>query len=217
MTSRTGFSVRDLVPGVAAMTVVVVASNILVLYPVQMTIGALNLADLLTWGAFTYPAAFFVTDMTNRRYGPTVARLVVVAGFAVAVALSVYLSTPRIAIASGSAFLVGQLLDVTVFNRLRRSSWWRAPLAASIFGSLLDTVLFFSLAFSASAGVLGPNDAFAIESAPFLGLFAAEFPRWVSWAAGDFSVKMLAALAFLLPYRALLGVVGAWTPMPRRG
>lgn len=217
MTSGTGFSVRDLVPGVAAMTVVVVASNILVLYPVQMTIGALNLADLLTWGAFTYPAAFFVTDMTNRRYGPTIARLVVVAGFAVAVALSVYLSTPRIAIASGSAFLVGQLLDVTVFNRLRRSSWWRAPLAASIFGSLLDTVLFFSLAFSASAGVLGPNDAFAIESAPFLGLFAAEFPRWVSWAAGDFSVKMLAALAFLLPYRALLGIVGAWTPVARRG
>lgn len=217
MTSRTGFSVRDLVPGVVAMTAVVVASNILVLYPVQMTIGALNLADLLTWGAFTYPAAFFVTDMTNRRYGPTVARLVVVAGFAVAVALSVYLSTPRIAIASGSAFLVGQLLDVTVFNRLRRSSWWRAPLAASIFGSMLDTVLFFSLAFSASAGVLGPNDAFAIESAPFLGLFAAEFPRWVSWAAGDFSVKMLAALAFLLPYRALLGLVGAWTPVARRG
>lgn len=217
MTSRTSFSVRDLLPGVAAMTVVVVASNILVLYPVQMTIGALNLADLLTWGAFTYPAAFFVTDMTNRRYGPTIARLVVVAGFAVAVALSVYLSTPRIAIASGSAFLVGQLLDVTVFNRLRRSSWWRAPLAASIFGSMLDTVLFFSLAFSASAGALGPNDAFAIESAPFLGLFAAEFPRWVSWAAGDFSVKMLAALAFLLPYRALLGVVGAWTPVPRRG
>ncbi len=217
MTSRTGFSVRDLVPGVVAMTAVVVASNILVLYPVQMTIGALNLADLLTWGAFTYPAAFFVTDMTNRRYGPTVARLVVVAGFAVAVALSVYLSTPRIAIASGSAFLVGQLLDVTVFNRLRRSSWWRAPLAASIFGSMLDTVLFFSLAFSASAGVLGPNDAFAIESAPFLGLFAAEFPRWVSWAAGDFSVKMLAALAFLLPYRALLGFVGAWTPVARRG
>ena len=217
MTSRTGFSVRDLLPGVAAMTAVVVASNILVLYPVQMTIGALNLADLLTWGAFTYPAAFFVTDMTNRRYGPTIARLVVVAGFAVAVALSVYLSTPRIAIASGSAFLVGQLLDVTVFNRLRRSSWWRAPLAASIFGSMLDTVLFFSLAFSASAGFLGADDPFAIESAPFLGLFAAEFPRWVSWGAGDFSVKMLAALAFLLPYRALLGIVGAWTPVARRG
>lgn len=217
MMTRTGFTLGNLVPGVVAMTLVVVASNILVQYPVTATVGRLNLADLLTWGAFTYPAAFFVTDMTNRRYGPAVARLVVVAGFAVAVALSVYLSTPRIAIASGSAFLVGQLLDVTVFNRLRRSSWWRAPLAASIFGSMLDTALFFSLAFSASAGFLGPDDAFALESAPFVGLFATEVPRWISWAAGDFSVKMLAALAFLLPYRALLGIVGVWTPQPRQG
>lgn len=217
MTRRTGLTLGSLAPGVIAMTLVVVASNILVQYPVTATIGRLDLADLLTWGAFTYPAAFLVTDMTNRRYGPGIARLVVVAGFAVAVALSVYLSTPRIAVASGSAFLVGQLLDVTVFNRLRRSSWWRAPLAASIFGSMLDTVLFFSLAFSASAGFLGPDDAFALESAPFVGLFATEVPRWISWAAGDFSVKMLAALAFLIPYRALLGITGVWTPAQRQG
>lgn len=209
--TRSSLPVRPLVC-VAAMVVVVLASNILVQYPVEATIGALSLADLLTWGAFTYPAAFFVTDLTNRWLGPKTARLVVAAGFAVAVALSIALATPRIAIASGTAFLFAQLLDVSIFDWLRRRSWWVAPLVSSVIGSVLDTVLFFSLAFAASFSALGPNDAFAIEAAPLLGLFAVEVPRWMSWAAGDFAVKLIAAGAMLLPFgviRRLVPDIGA--------
>ncbi len=198
---------------VAAMAVVVVASNYLVQFPVQGHLGALNLADLLTWGAFTYPAAFLVTDLTNRKFGPNPARLVVAVGFVFAVALSILLSTPRIAAASGSAFLVAQLLDVTVFNRLRRLSWWKAPFASSLIGSVVDTVLFFSIAFSgAFAVLLGYYDAFAVETTPLLGVFAAEVPRWISWAVGDFSVKILVAVFLLAPYRILLGLL---VPMPK--
>jgi uncharacterized PurR-regulated membrane protein YhhQ (DUF165 family) len=196
---------------VALMTVVVVASNVLVQFPVQGTIGAINLADLLTWGAFTYPFAFLVTDLTNRQYGPKSARIVVAAGFVVGVGLSWYLSQPRIAIASGSAFLFGQLLDISVFNRLRRQAWWRAPLIASVLGSVLDTVLFFSFAFAPVFSVFGPNDAYAIEHAPVLGVMAAEAPRWISWALGDLSVKVIAALVLLLPYGALMSTI---KPMP---
>src|SRR5690606_1727631 len=112
---------------VAAMVAVVAASNILVQFPVRAQFGPLDLADLLTWGAFTYPVAFLVTDLTNRHFGPRRARLVVVAGFAVAVILSIWLATPRIAIASGSAFLVAQLLDISIFHRLRDAAWWKAP------------------------------------------------------------------------------------------
>ena len=193
------------------MTSVVVASNILVQYPVQFTLGAINLADLLTWGAFTYPFAFLVTDLTNRQFGAKAARVVVLCGFVVGVALSWYLSQPRIAIASGSAFLFGQLLDISVFNRLRRQAWWRAPLIASMLGSILDTVLFFSFAFAPAFSVFGPNDAYAIEHAPVLGVLAAEAPRWISWALGDLSVKVLAALVLLLPYGALMSTL---KPMP---
>ena len=193
------------------MTSVVVASNILVQYPVQFTLGAINLADLLTWGAFTYPFAFLVTDLTNRQFGPKAARIVVLCGFVVGVALSWYLSQPRIAIASGSAFLFGQLLDISVFNRLRRQAWWRAPLIASMLGSILDTVLFFSFAFAPAFSIFGPNDAYAIQHAPVLGVLAAEAPRWISWALGDLSVKVLAALVLLLPYGALMSTL---KPMP---
>ena len=192
---------------VAAMGLVVLASNVLVQFPVQAQIGRINLADLLTYGAFTYPAAFFVTDFTNRWLGPKVARQVVLAGFALAVALSVWLSVPRIAIASGTAFLVAQLLDVTIFNRLRRLKWWIAPLTSSLIGSALDTVIFFSLAFAASFAALGPNDLFAIEAAPFLGAFALDVPRWVSWAAGDFTVKMMAAGVMLLPFGVIVHAI----------
>ena len=196
---------------VALMTLVVVASNVLVQFPVQASLGAINLADLLTWGAFTYPFAFLVTDLTNRQYGPRIARLVVAAGFVVGVALSWYLSQPRIAIASGSAFLLGQLLDISVFNRLRRQSWWQAPLAGSMLGSILDTALFFSFAFAPAFSVFGPNDDFATGLAPVLGVLTAEAPRWVSWALGDLSVKVLFALILLMPYGALMSVV---KPMP---
>lgn len=179
--------------GVAAMAALVTASNILVQYPV---------GDFLTWGAFTYPFAFLVTDLTNRRFGPAAARRVVLVGFAVAVALSVALATPRIAIASGSAFLLAQLLDVAVFDRLRTGAWWRAPLTSSLLGSALDTALFFTLAFSAQAAFLGPDEPWALEAAPLLGVGPAA-PFWVSLAVGDFCVKLLIALAALGPYRAI--------------
>jgi uncharacterized PurR-regulated membrane protein YhhQ (DUF165 family) len=196
---------------VLLMALVVVASNFLVQYPVQGMLAGINLGDLLTWGAFTYPFAFLVTDLTNRHYGPRNARIVVIAGFIVAIGLSWYLSQPRIAIASGLAFLLGQLLDISVFNRLRRQSWWQAPLAGSMLGSVLDTALFFSFAFAPAFSVFGPNDAFATEYAPILGVLSADAPRWISWALGDLSVKVLFALILLLPYGALMSVV---KPMP---
>jgi uncharacterized PurR-regulated membrane protein YhhQ (DUF165 family) len=140
---------QSYLPFILAMCAVVAASNYLVQFPVQAQFGGINLAEILTWGAFTYPVAFLVTDLTNRRFGPAAARIVVVSGFVLAVALSIWLATPRIAIASGSAFLVAQLLDVAVFERLRRSAWWKAPLLSSLIGSVVDTVLFFGVAFSA--------------------------------------------------------------------
>jgi hypothetical protein len=190
---------------VTAMAAVVIASNVLVQYP--FTPGGLQ--DLLTWGAFTYPLAFFVTDLTNRRFGPGRARQVVIVGFAMAVALSAVLATPRIAVASGTAFLAAQLLDVAVFDRLRARAWWLAPIASSVLGSLLDTALFFTLAFAASLSVLGANDDFAIAGAPLLGVLGTEAPRWVSWAVGDLGVKLAVALALLLPFGALLRIIPA--------
>ncbi len=188
------------------MAAVVVLSNILVQHPFAFWFGALNLADLLTWGAFSYPLAFLVTDSTNRILGPQAARRVVYSGFAVAVLLSIWAATPRIAIASGAAFLVGQLLDVSVFNRLRGQTWWKAPAFSSLVGSAADTLLFFTLAFAPAFALLGANDPFAIEPAPFLGLYATETPRWVSWAVGDFSVKLLVGGVALIPYRVIVSL-----------
>ncbi|MBO3762411.1 VUT family protein [Ciceribacter sp. L1K22] len=193
------------------MTAVVVASNVLVQYPVDAMFAGINLADLLTYGAFTYPIAFLVTDLTNRQFGPSIARRVVFVGFLVGVTLSFATSSPRIAIASGTAYLAGQLLDVSVFNRLRQLSWWKAPLLGSVFGSILDTVIFFSLSFAPAFVMLGANDDFAIEWAPILGVFATEAPRWMSWALGDFAVKMIVGLVMLLPYGALMNSL---KPMP---
>jgi uncharacterized PurR-regulated membrane protein YhhQ (DUF165 family) len=171
---------RPLVPGVAAMAIVVVASNILV----QFLFG-----DWLTWGAFTYPFAFLVTDLTNRRFGPAAARRVIYAGFAVGVVLSALLATPRIAAASGLAFLLAQLLDVTVFNWLRQQSWWRAPLVSSVLGSVVDTAMFFGIAFIGT------------------GL------PWITWGLGDLAVKLGFALFCLAPYRVLMLRIGpAWAP-----
>lgn len=196
---------------VAFMTLVVVASNFLVQYPVPGSIAGMQLGDLLTWGAFSYPFAFLVTDLTNRHFGPRIARRVVVAGFLVAIVLSFFAATPRIAIASGSAFLFGQLLDISVFNRLRRQSWWRAPLAGSLIGSALDTAMFFSFAFAPFFVFFGPNDSFALETAPLLGILSTEAPRWISWALGDLMVKILCGIVMLLPYGALMSVI---KPMP---
>lgn len=190
---------------IAAMTLVVVASNILVQYP----FAPFGLADYLTWGAFTYPVSFLVTDLTNRRYGAPTARKLVASGFVVAVILSIALATPRIALASGTAFLVGQLLDVGVFNRLRRQAWWHAPLVGSLAGSAVDTALFFSIAFAGDPDMSG--------TVQFAGVQA--MPLWVSLAICDFLVKVALALVALVPYGALLSVVmpveRAGTPAPR--
>jgi uncharacterized PurR-regulated membrane protein YhhQ (DUF165 family) len=161
---------------VAAMAVVVAASNVLVQHP----FAPFGLADYLTWGAFTYPFAFLVTDLSNRAFGPATTRRIVLAGFAVAVVASIVLATPRIALASGTAFLSAQLLDVAVFDRLRHATrWWTAPFVSSLIASALDTALFFSLA------------------------FAGEPLPWVSWALCDFAVKVALAALALVPYRLI--------------
>ena len=209
---------------IAAMTLIVLASNIAVQYPIFAQVGPLQLADVLTYGAFVYPFAFLVTDLTNRRYGARIARRVVFSGFAVAVACSI-LVTPllfqagllafeteagrlaRIAIASGSAFLAAQSLDIFVFDKLRGTRWWRAPVASSLSGSILDTTVFFSIAFATVFVFVGPNDGFALESGPLFGVLSIEAPRWVSWALGDLTVKLTIAICALLPYRLAMQVV----------
>ena len=180
----------------AAMALVVVASNVLVQHPFTPW----GLQDYLTWGAFTYPVAFLVTDLSNRRFGPDVARRVVLVGFVIAVVLSVIFATPRIALASGTAFLTAHLLDIFVFNRLRSGVWWRAPLISSTIGSAVDTVLFFSLAF-AGAGI-------GTAVYPIVG----EAPVWAGWAFVDFLVKLAVALVLLIPFRAMLGIIAEWRP-----
>lgn len=195
---------------VAAMVAVVTASNILVQFPVQADLGPIHLGDLLTWGAFTYPFAFLVSDLTNRFDGPGRARIVVVIGFAVALCLSAFLATPRIAIASATAFLIGQLLDIAVFSRLRNRFWLVPPLSASLLGSLLDTAIFFSIAFAPPFAFIdaffGMADGSLAMPAPWLGI-GAEVPLWLSLASGDFGVKFLAALLLLAPYRLLMNAV----------
>lgn len=208
---------QSYLPFIVAMCAVVAASNYLVQFPVQATLGGVNLADLLTWGAFTYPVAFLVTDLTNRRFGPAAARIVVISGFVLAVALSIWLATPRIAIASGSAFLVAQLLDVAVFQRLRRSAWWKAPLISSVIGSVIDTILFFGVAFSAGFAFL--DTGFGLEDGslgfpvPFLGI-GGDVPLWLSLGAGDFCVKILVALVLLAPYRVLRSFITDRSAVP---
>lgn len=217
------FSRRYVLP-VIAMTIIVLFSNVSVQFPVQGEIGPLKLADLLTWGAFVYPFAFIVTDVNNRLYGPSMARRVVYLGFCLAVVSSV-LFPPilyrlglvpfeteagrllRIALASGTAFLMAQLLDILVFNRLRLMSWWKAPLASGILGTVLDTLTFFTVAFAPLFVFLGPNDAFSLEHAPLFGLLPVEAPRWLSWALGDFGVKLTIAIFGLVPYRVVINSV----------
>ncbi len=188
---------------VAAMAAIIAGSNYLVQFPVHVTLGALNLADLLTYAAFTFPVAFLVTDLTNKLFGAAAARKVVYAGFAIAVVVSIIVASPRIAIASGSAFLISQLLDVSIFDRLRAGAWWRAPLISSMLGAVVDTFIFFLFAFAASLSFLGEGLDFAVQPAPLLGVLAMEAPRWVSWALGDLAVKVAMALALLAPYGVL--------------
>lgn len=204
--SKRNIDMSRIIPGILAMAAVVVASNILV----QFLFG-----QWLTWGAFTYPVAFLVTDVMNRVYGPAVARRVVFAGFLTGVACSLIGTqimlefgpavTLRIAIGSGLAFLTAQMLDVFIFDRLREGRWWRAPLASTLVGSTVDTILFFSIAFSASLTVLEPaNDvSWAGEVLPLLGT-GPMVPLWVSLATADWMVKLSLALLALIPFRIIV-------------
>ncbi|EAR52941.1 membrane protein, putative [Oceanicola granulosus HTCC2516] len=197
-----------LLPGILAMAAIVVASNILVQF--------LLLDGLLTWGAFTYPFAFLVTDVMNRVYGPGPARRVVLAGFVVGIACSLVGSqimlefgpaVPlRVAVASATAFLVAQLLDVAIFARLRGGAWWRAPLVSTFVGSSVDTALFFAVAFSAAVSfgaVADGHVAWAQEAVPFL-LSGPMAPLWVTLAVADWGVKLAVALVALVPFRLIV-------------
>lgn len=162
---------RQFFIAVMIMGLIVVASNVLVQYPINRW---------LTWGAVSYPIAFLVADLLNRRFGPHVARRVAYIGFMLALFASFWVATPRIAIASGSAFLCAQLIDIQVFHRLRHQHWWRAPLLGGIAGATLDTFVFFSVAF---AGTSVP---------------------WVTLLFGDLAVKLVINTLMLAPFRALM-------------
>lgn len=166
---------------VAAMAAVIVLSNVLVQHAIN---------DWLTWGAFSYPLVFLVTDLTNRALGPQVARRLAWIGFAIAVVVSLALAPWRIAVASGAAFLFAQLMDVAVFNRWRAATWWKAPLIGSLVASVVDTAVFFFLA------------------------FAGTDMNWLMLATGDLAVKALMAAVLLAPYRALLPHLQTWAPPP---
>jgi len=173
---------------VFAMCAAVLAANILVQYPFT----PFGLEDVLTFGAFTYPFTFLVNDLTNRRLGLVRTRQVIYVGFGLAVALSALLATPRIALASGTAFIVAQLLDATVFSALRQRAWWLPPLASGLVSSALDTAVFFSLAFSGT-----------------------DLP-WTNWAMADYGVKVAMVALFLAPYRWLIARMPSWSGAPAR-
>ena len=165
------------------MGVVIITSNYLVQFPVNK----FNLDEILTYGAFSYPITFLITDLANRRFGKAKARKLVYFGFTVGILLTLFVSTNfediisiRIAIGSGTAFLVAQLIDVEIFQRLRNNAWFVAPMTSSVFGSVIDTFLFFSISFLGT-GV-----------------------PWVAFAFGDLSVKLLMALLMLIPFRLLI-------------
>ena len=162
---------------ILAMAAVIVLSNVLVQHPIN---------EWLTWGAFSYPVVFLVTDLTNRSLGPAAARRVAWIGFALAVAVSLALAPWRIALASGCAFILAQVLDIALFNRLRRLSWWKAPLIGSLAASVVDTAVFFYLAFAGTE------------------------MDWTLLAAGDLAVKAAMAAVLLAPYRLLLPRLQAW-------
>jgi len=168
------------------MGAVVLASN----YLVQFPINYYGLGEILTYGAFSYPIAFLITDLANRSYGKIVARKTVYIGFIIGIVFTLFFSTNfedlisiRIAIGSGTAFLVAQLLDVQIFDQLRRKKWFVAPLTSSLIGSTIDTFLFFSISF-----------------------YATGIP-WVTLSLGDLAVKILVALIMLIPFRLLLGTL----------
>lgn len=204
---------KHIIPGILAMAAIVVASNILVQF--------LILDGLLTWGAFTYPFAFLVTDLMNRIYGPSAARKVIFAGFIAGIVCSLIgtqiilqgegFTYPavalRVAVGSATAFLIAQLVDVFVFDKLRSGTWWKAPLVSSIIGSALDTAIFFSIAFSQSIQLFGENADMEInwawETTPLL-LSGPDAPLWVTLALTDWFVKLALVLIALVPFRIIL-------------
>ena len=168
------------------MGAVVLASNYLVQFPIKYY----GLEKILTYGAFSYPIAFLITDLANRSYGKVVARRIVYVGFVIGIVFTLFFSTNftdlisvRIAIGSGTAFMVAQLLDVQIFDQLRKKKWFIAPLTSSFIGSTVDTFLFFSISF-----------------------YATGIP-WVTLSLGDLAVKIFVALAMLIPFRLLLGTL----------
>ena len=170
------------------MGVVVLTSNYLVQFPIKYY----GLKDILTYGAFTYPIAFLITDLANRFYGKLLAKKIVYFGFIIGISFTLFFSTNfsdlisiRIAIGSGIAFLVAQLIDVKIFDKLRKKKWYIAPLTSSIIGSTIDTFLFFSISF-----------------------YGTEMP-WITLSLGDLAVKILVTLLMLIPFRLLLGVTRA--------
>ena len=201
-----------LLPGVIAMATIVVASNILVQF--------LIFDGLLTWGAFTYPLAFLVTDLMNRIYGSAAARRVVFVGLIAGIVCSLIGSqiqlefgpaVPiRVAIASATAFGVAQLLDITIFNKLRMGVWWLAPLGSTLVSSIVDTAIFFGIAFAAVFNPLSPaaagQVAWAQDSVPFF-LAGPPAPLWVTLAVADWGVKIAVALVALIPFRLIVSSV----------
>ena len=170
------------------MGVVVLASNYLVQFPIKYY----GLEKMLTYGAFSYPIAFLITDLANRSYGKLVARKIVYIGFIIGIAITLLFSTSftdlisvRIAIGSGTAFIIAQLLDVQIFDQLRERKWFVAPLTSSFIGSTVDTFLFFSISF-----------------------YGTGIP-WVTLSFGDLAVKIFVALLMLIPFRLLLGTFKA--------
>ena len=165
------------------MGAVVLASNYLVQFPIKHY----GLEEILTYGAFSYPIAFLITDLANRSFGKIVARKIVYIGFAIGISFTILFSTNftdlisiRIAIGSGTAFLVAQLLDVQIFDKLRKKEWFVAPLTSSLIGSTIDTFIFFSISF-----------------------YGTDIP-WITLSLGDLSVKIFVALMMLIPFRLLL-------------
>jgi uncharacterized PurR-regulated membrane protein YhhQ (DUF165 family) len=193
---------RDFFIALVAMTLVVLSSNILVQHPFTHW----GLGDYLTWGAFSYPFSFLVTDLANRRFGTRGARRIVYVGFVLAVALSVILATPRIAMASGAAFLVAQLIDIGIFARLRDKAWWMPPFVSSVISSGLDTAIFFSVAF-----YCGPVPGVGLTVSDMLGQAgiadACIALPWVNLAVADYGVKLALAAIAIAPYGAVMALM----------
>ncbi len=192
----------DYINALVAMTLVVLSSNILVQHPFTHW----GLGDYLTWGAFSYPFSFLVTDLANRRFGTRGARRIVYVGFVLAVALSVILATPRIAMASGAAFLVAQLIDIGIFARLRDKAWWMPPFVSSVISSGLDTAIFFSVAF-----YCGPVPGVGLTISDMLGQAgiadACIALPWVNLAVADYGVKLALAAIAIAPYGAVMALM----------